>query len=55
MESTNAESTTTWQPNEELLEMLINMGISKIAAEHVSIILHYEIKFIDTLLKTYCN
>ncbi|XP_044735599.1 peptidyl-tRNA hydrolase 2, mitochondrial-like [Chrysoperla carnea] len=31
MESPNSGS---WQPNEELLEMLTGMGISKIAAEH---------------------
>lgn len=34
-ESNTSESTDAWQPNEELLEMLIGMGISKIAAEHV--------------------
>lgn len=33
MESPNS---VAWQPNEELLAMLTGMGISKIAAEHVS-------------------
>lgn len=38
MENKTATESASWQPNEELLEMLIGMGISKIAAEHVNII-----------------
>lgn len=35
MESNNStEASDSWQANEELLELLIGMGISKIAAEH---------------------
>lgn len=33
--STKTTESSTWEPNAELLQMLMSMGINKYAAEHV--------------------